>query len=78
MVMAVVQLLLFIFRYLEHRGKVDDARRAVEADLIRIAKHIKSRSDGARSDVDHSDDSVLNDPDNRDSQPREDDPADRL
>ncbi len=67
MIMAVVQLLLFVFRYLENRGKVNDARRAVEADLLRLVERIQRRTDIARDDVDTSPDSVRDDPNNRDN-----------
>lgn len=69
LIMSIVQLVLFAARWLEHRGKVNDARKAVELDVRRLAKKFQERADTARAAVDNNPDSVLNDPDNRDTRP---------
>lgn len=71
--MNFMKVALLIFRWFEHRGEIDDARKAVEADLIRIGKFFKHRADNARDAVDLSSDSVLLDPDNRDTKATGDD-----
>ena len=64
--LAALKVLLFIFRWLEHRGKVNDARKAVEGDLIRLGFEIVARSRAARDSVTATDE-LLSDPDNRDA-----------
>lgn len=63
---ALVQLALAIVRFLEKRDMLEQARAAAGREIDELAKKFKARTDAARSAVDHSPDSVRNDPFNRD------------
>ncbi len=65
--LSLIQLIMFILRLVEKKGKVRDARLALEADLLRISREFEDRAATARAAVDHSPDSVQSDPDNRDT-----------
>jgi hypothetical protein len=77
-ILAFAQILLLVLRYIEHRGKVNDARLAVEADLQVLRKKLRVRSANARANVDTSPDSVRVDPNNRESVSRGDRPGGNL
>ena len=68
--LSIMRLLLFLARWLEHKGNVNDARRAVEEDLIVIGQAMVEKATAARdaaaglgSDIEW----LRNDPNNRDT-----------
>lgn len=78
-ILAIAQIVLLVLRYLEHRGKVNEARRAVEQDLHRLRVKLGQSADAAVDKLDTSPDGVRDDPNNRDNDVRGDDrPADSL
>ena len=66
-IIAIAKILSLVLRWLEHRGKVNEARKAVAADLQLIARKFQMGADTARANLNHSADSVRDDPDNRDN-----------
>jgi hypothetical protein len=66
-IMYVVQVALYLFRWLEHRGKVNDARKAVEQDLVRLSAMFQRRAAAARANIDSTPAGMRDDPNNRDN-----------
>ncbi len=68
--LSIMRLLLFIAQWFEHKGNVNDARKAVEDDLIHIGQAMVEQATAARdaaaglgSDIEW----LRDDPDNRDT-----------
>ncbi len=84
-ILIVAKVMLFIFEFVKKEGQIDDANRAVEAQLAILRRKWRTRAATAVDSLDTTPSGVREDIHNRDArvtednhEGREDSPTDRL